>query len=514
MSTRSLRVLEGEDAPLGWEALWRKDHWPQGELPHGDLDSLAGRPVVLRFAYLRQPWLKEAAKRWARARLLGATAPGTMAGYVYGLRAFSEWLERCAPEVVAPALLGRRVVEDYMLWVRSSAACAALSAGTRRLRVRVVRMLLDEQREDGLAGLPVGARILAGEIPPMDPVLPKPFPEDLFGQFVDPAKLALLSNEQQRTVILLLAYSGLRVSSVVTLARDALQVGPDEHPYLRYWNVKLRREAMLPIAPVLAQQLRRQEDHLQRTHSEGTAWLLPSPPPGARQPSGRGGGVHVSKEAVRWLVKHYVRVAEIRGADGELALHVHPHLFRHHLGQSMVNEGVPLPVIQKVLDHASVEMTARYAQLHDETLRREVRRWHERVNIRGERIALPVSGPLQEAAWMKERIGRARQALPNGFCGLPLVQSCPHPNACLTCDHFLTDSSFRPIHEQQLEQTRAMLGQARETGGLRLIEVLERDAASLSRILEGLDAIEVEHTAAPDLIGLAGRVGADAGAAA
>jgi hypothetical protein len=122
MSTRSLRVLEGEDAPLGWEALWRKDHWPQGELPHGDLDSLAGRPVVLRFAYLRQPWLKEAAKRWARARLLGATAPGTMAGYVYGLRAFSEWLERCAPEVVAPALLGRRVVEDYMLWVRSSAA--------------------------------------------------------------------------------------------------------------------------------------------------------------------------------------------------------------------------------------------------------------------------------------------------------------------------------------------------------------------------------------------------------
>jgi len=33
-----------------------------------------------------------------------------------------------------------------------------------------------------------------------------------------------------------------------------------------------------------------------------------------------------------------------------------------------------------------------------------VARWHERVNIRGERIALPVDSPLGEAAWMKERI--------------------------------------------------------------------------------------------------------------
>jgi integrase len=55
--------------------------------------------------------------------------------------------------------------------------------------------------------------------------------------------------------------------------------------------------------------------------------------------------------------------------------------------------GIPLPVIQKVLDHASLEMTNRYAQLHDDTLRREVRRWHERVNVRGERIALSVDGP-------------------------------------------------------------------------------------------------------------------------
>ena len=33
-----------------------------------------------------------------------------------------------------------------------------------------------------------------------------------------------------------------------------------------------------------------------------------------------------------------------------------------------------------------------------------------------------------------ENLARAKQTLPNGYCGLPLQQTCPHPNACLTCD--------------------------------------------------------------------------------
>ena len=94
---------------------------------------------------------------------------------------------------------------------------------------------------------------------------------------------------------------------------------------------------------------------------------------------------------------------------------------------------------------------------------------------------------------MKERIARAKQALPNGYCGLPLVQSCPHPNACLSCESFLTDGSFRSVHHQQQAETRRLLEKARKQGCVRLIEVLERDEQSLARILEGLEAIEADH---------------------
>jgi hypothetical protein len=103
---------------------------------------------------------------------------------------------------------------------------------------------------------------------------------------------------------------------------------------------------------------------------------------------------------------------------------------------------------------------------------------------------------------MKERIARAKQALPSGYCGLPLVQTCPHPNACLSCTDFLTDGSFRATHEQQRDETRRLLHRAREHNHVRLVEVLERDEASLTNIIDGLDAIDADRRCDGDEIDL------------
>jgi len=484
MGAEPLRVIEGGAAPRGWEALWLKDAWGQLELPHGDLASMYRGEVFICFERIGQPWLKEAAKRWARARLLADTAPRTMSIYIVGVRHFSEWLAGHAPEVCGPSSLSRTVLEDYLLWVRHE---TDWKPATRNQHLLAVRLLLEEQREDGLAGLPAGAQIHAAELPRVDNRLPKTLPDKVFAQWIDPANLALLC-ERDRTLVLVLAFTGFRVSSVVTLMRKCLELGSDGHPYLRCFNVKAKREAMLPIPPLLAEQLERHEAHVAERYPQ-TEWLFPSPV----HRSAKRGAFHINPSTVDLAIERYVRTAEIRTADGELALGVHPHLFRHNLGTSMVNENIPLTVIQDVLDHGSIEMTARYARMRDETIKRAVTRWHERVNVRGERIALPTDGPLEQAAWMKERIARAKQALPNGYCGLPLVQSCPHPNACLSCESFLTDGSFRGVHEQHQAETRRLLEKARKQGNVRLVELLERDEQSLTRILEGLDQIETDH---------------------
>lgn len=502
MTAEPLRALDGGRGPRGWEALWGTDTWRQRDLPHGDLASTYRGEVLVRFDGLRQSWLKEAAKRWARVRLLGDTTPRTMSLYLTDLRHFSGWLADHAPEVLAPAMLTRAVLEDYLLWVRRH---PDWRQATRQRRIVALRSFLEEQAVDGLDGLPRSAVIHRGEVPRVDYRLPKEMPDDVFAQWVDPSNLVVLESELRRTVVLVLAFTGFRVSSVVTLLRDARTIGSDGHPYLRYWNIKAKRQAALPIAPVLSEQLDRHETFLRERYPDGTDWLIPSPPVGERH--GKGGGYHLSHSAVQRIVKHYIRAAEIRTADGRLALGVHPHLFRHHLASSMVAEEIPLLVVQKVLDHGSVEMTAHYGRVHDSTIKQAVWKFHERVNIRGERIALPVDGPLEEAAWMKERIARAKQALPNGYCGLPLVQSCPHPNACLSCPSFLTDESFRSVHEQQRAETRRLLDTAREANNVRVVELLGRDEDSLRRILEGLDAVEADRAGEIDLRDLVNPAG-------
>lgn len=69
----------------------------------------------------------------------------------------------------------------------------------------------------------------------------------------------------------------------------------------------------------------------------------------------------------------------------------------------------------------------------------------------------------------------------------------------MSCESFLTDGSFRAVHEQQQAQTRRLLATARDNDNLRLVEVLERDEQSLSGILEGLDTIDADHAGEDEL---------------
>ena len=86
-------------------------------------------------------------------------------------------------------------------------------------------------------------------------------------------------------------------------------------------------------------------------------------------------------------------------------------------------------------------MTAHYAQLSDKTVREH---WEKarKVNAAGRPVRISPDGPLGDAAWSRHRLSRATQALPNGYCQLALVQTCPHANSCLTCPMFVTTPEF------------------------------------------------------------------------
>jgi len=151
----------------------------------------------------------------------------------------------------------------------------------------------------------------------------------------------------------------------------------------------------------------------------------------------------------------------------------------------LINRDVPQEVVRRILDHDSPMMTAHYARLHDTTVRRH---WEaaRKVDITGRSVVVDPDGPLAEAAWAKQRLGRATQALPNGFCGLPVQKTCPHANACLTCPMFLTTSEFLPEHRSHRRQTLQLITAAEANGHTRLVEMNRQVLGSLDRIIAAL----------------------------
>jgi site-specific recombinase XerD len=280
--------------------------------------------------------------------------------------------------------------------------------------------------------------------------LPRFIDEYVMGQIEHPDNLARLPDLTTQTAIVILIETGLRSIDALRLPFDPVTVDAAGAPYLVYTNHKLGREAVIPISQRLLEQIRRQQaDVARRYASDQRHHLLP------RVRSNPDGTLAFSWATLCRRLARRLEDCEIRDASGR-PVHVTPHQFRHTLATRLVNNEVPLDTVRRLLDHNSAEMTARYAQIKDQTLRREWERYQQRINVRGEVVPLDPNGPLSDAAWAKENLARAKQTLPNGSCGLPLQQTCPHPNACLTCDHFLTTPEFLAVHRVQLGSTREL----------------------------------------------------------
>jgi hypothetical protein len=121
--------------------------------------------------------------------------------------------------------------------------------------------------------------------------------------------------------------------------------------------------------------------------------------------------------------------------------------------------------------------------------RSSCRHWKQarKINIHGGEIVLDPAGPLGDASWAKQRLGRATQALPNGFCGLPVQKSCPHANACLTCPMFITTAEFLPQHRQQHQQILQIISAADARGQTSVTQMNQQVADNIEKIITALE---------------------------
>nr|WP_082456820.1 MULTISPECIES: tyrosine-type recombinase/integrase [unclassified Frankia] len=293
-----------------------------------------------------------------------------------------------------------------------------------------------------------------------------------------PDNLARWHDPASRVVTLILIHTGLRIGDALQLPVDCIVRDTDGAPYLRYLNHKMKREALVPIDEELEAEITRQQRRVTDRWPDTTPTLFPKTKanPDGRKP--------LASSTYRTALARWLTRCDIRDEHNQPA-HLTPHQWRHTLGTRLINRDVPQEVVRKILDHTSPEMTAHYARLHDTTVRRH---WEKarKVNAHGQEVTLDPDGPLAEAAWAKQRISRATQALPNGYCGLPVQKNCPHANACLTCPTFLTTAEFLPEHRRQHQQTLHIISAAEARGQQRLAEMNRRVAGNLEKIITAL----------------------------
>jgi hypothetical protein len=213
-------------------------------------------------------------------------------------------------------------------------------------------------------------------------------------------------------------------------------------------------------------------------HSSGTC-LLPRP---TRNPDGHFG---FSPATFRGELAEWLLACDIRDELGR-PVHVTPHQWRHTFGTRLINNKVPQETVRRLLDHSSHQMTAHYARLSDKTIRDQ---WEQavKVDVAGKTLA-PDSGPLADAVWMKNNLARAKMALPNGYCALPLQRSCEYANACLTCPMIVTTAEFLPEHRRQLDATRTLIDGAERRGQQRVAEMNRTVEKNLLSIIATLDS--------------------------
>ena len=426
--------------------------------------SLSLSNVTLSFHRIRQPWLRKPVKAYIRY-CLTICAEGTCRTRLQSLTCFSEFLMQERPKGTAKAIT-RKLLLEYLSYLP-----ARVCVSVRKSHLLNLRNFLETAARERWLPIAPERMIFDDEIPRPPKAQPRYLPAAVLDQLN--SHLGSLKAPWMQ-MILILQECGMRISELLQLPLDCLTQDARGTFYLRFMQGKMKREHTIPVSQEIARLIQEQQQVVRATE-RSTALLFPN---------AKGG---VSKQ--QSFAQQINRLAydhQVRDATGKL-FRFQSHQFRHTVGTRMINLGVPHHFIQRYLGHLGPEMTNRYAHIHDSTMREKLSEYLQGTLVDVTGKAVP-EGPLDtsDLRWFTRNV--MAQALPNGYCAIPVVAGpCPHPNACLSCAHFRTDASFLDVHKAELRDTERVIKKANANGWTRQIEMNERKRNNLVNIVTSLE---------------------------
>lgn len=465
-----------------WEELKESDNvWKASTLGF-DAPSHISFGSVFNFNRIQQEWLREAAKRY----LYYASATKKHATLKAHFEFFVNFANFLDTRMMISSIedVDRDTVIDFIAYLKHkdlasetrnkhlSFLSTFFEAGELNYWFKVKPYLI--RKEDFVKG---------------DKPLPRYIPEEVMLQLNQ--HLDALPEPIMR-MVLVIQECGLRIGELCLLPINCLHQDSKGCWYIQFMRLKTGQETTLPISVELAQVIQEQQKYIRENLGYEFDYLFCGRKKGLAQdkfvPLPK---VTTSGSFANYLKKLAIKF-DIKDSSGK-HWNFQTHQFRHTVGTRMINNGVPQHIVQRYLGHASPEMTAVYAYIHDETLKQEIAKFIDTkvVNINGEVIKLnqelanPEIDKDIDLQWLKKKI--TAETLPNGYCGLPTQFKCGKGNACLTCADFRTTVEFLPQHQEHLERAKEAVELAQARGWERQVQINQEVVDNLTKIVESLE---------------------------
>ncbi len=254
------------------------------------------------------------------------------------LAGFHHWIKQ---KKLAISKLNRQNMIQWFAFLKSK----ELHPGTRVYQISTVRKYLYWVYENKIIDIPPEELIRRGDFPKVPSYLPRPLPIE--ADFKLQERLAN-SDNQLHHGLLLMRQTGLRIGELMNLQYDCIRKDHNEVHFIKVPIGKLYNERLVPIEDETVKLIHQ----LQQQTPTPRTWLFQYGDDPEKRPS-----------------YSQFRKALIQICEGlEITEPVSTHRFRHSYATSLLNAGVSLFTVMKLLGHKDYRMTLRYAAVTQETV--------------------------------------------------------------------------------------------------------------------------------------------------
>jgi site-specific recombinase XerD len=269
------------------------------------------------------------------ASLVPTHRPETLHRYVYSLRKLYGWLN---VHGLAPERLTRAALAPWFQSLHTS----GLHVTTRFAILIDARAYLHWVREQRRMQTAPDELIRKTDIPKLPQYLPRPLTAE-----ADRALQRRLADADDpgAWALRLMRHTGLRIGELRSLAYHCIRAD-HQRVMLKVPLGKLNNERLVPLDASSVALIRQ----LQRTAPHPRAWLVPSV-----------GGARISYDRLRRLLTKLSR-------DLPDPIRITSHRLRHTYATELLNAGMSLPGVMRLLGHRDIKMTMRYAAVTSHTV--------------------------------------------------------------------------------------------------------------------------------------------------